>query len=191
MPRCPIMGKLGKTAIEGHSMKEAFGDLWEVDADLRVITTNGFVKNDGRCVMGRGCARQARDRFPGLDKHLGGLIKKHGNRVMRLGVYDGVMLASLPVKHHWRETADLRLIERSLRQLVELADKFGYEKVAVPRPGCGNGSLDWEGEVEPVAAKALDDRFTIVSFPSESPGAKAQGSALSASVATGDSPDGS
>ena len=43
-------------------MKEVFGDLWEFDGII-AITTNGFVKRDGTCVMGRGCARQAAVRF--------------------------------------------------------------------------------------------------------------------------------
>ena len=43
-------------------MKEVFGDLWEFDGTI-AITTNGFLKRDGTCVMGRGCARQAAVRF--------------------------------------------------------------------------------------------------------------------------------
>ena len=39
-------------------MKEVFGDLWEFDGTI-AITTNGYLKRDGTCVMGRGCARQA------------------------------------------------------------------------------------------------------------------------------------
>jgi hypothetical protein len=92
-------------------MKELTGvDLWEVPADLRVITTNGAVrKSDGACVMGLGrSAREARDRFPGIDLKLGRLIKEHGNRPFRLcRLPDGSVLASLPVKHDWREEADL------------------------------------------------------------------------------------
>ena len=51
-------------------MKEVFGDLWEFDGII-AITTNGFVKRDRTCVMGRGCARQAAVRFPELPRKLG------------------------------------------------------------------------------------------------------------------------
>jgi len=44
-------------------VKEVDGNLWEIEADWRVITTNGFVKKDGRAVMGRGVARQALQRY--------------------------------------------------------------------------------------------------------------------------------
>lgn len=45
------------------------------------ITTNGFVKRNGRCVMGRGIALQARNRFQNLDLALGNVIKSFGNNV--------------------------------------------------------------------------------------------------------------
>ncbi len=73
----------------------------------------------------------------------------------------GAALASFPVKRHWHEAADPELIRSSARQLVALADKFGYERVVLPRPGCGNGRLSWEG-IRPILAGILDDRFTVV-----------------------------
>jgi hypothetical protein len=101
----------------------------------------------------------------GLEYHFGRLLKRHGNRVMRLTrPRKGAALASFPVKHHWHEQADLALIERSATQLVRLADKFGYENVFLPRPGCGNGRLSWP-DVRPVLARTLNDRFTVVTFP--------------------------
>jgi hypothetical protein len=51
-------------------VKEVFGDLWGFGGII-VITTNGFVKRDRTCVMGRGCAKQAAIRFPGLPNKLG------------------------------------------------------------------------------------------------------------------------
>lgn len=152
----------------GGGMKEAFGNLWEVPADLRVISTNGIVRRDGACVMGRGCALEAKDRFPGIDFRLGELLREHGNRVMRLGRYNGTVIASFPVKNHWKDNADPALIRCSAEQLVALADKFGYERVAIPRPGCGNGKLSWT-EVRAILADILDDRFTVITFPKRFP----------------------
>lgn len=40
------------------------------DADLFLITTNSTLKKNGVLVMGRGIARQACDRCPGLDTAL-------------------------------------------------------------------------------------------------------------------------
>lgn len=136
-------------------------DLWTIDADLRCVTTNGHITKAGKVVMGRGCALELRDAVPGIDVRLAGLVKRHGNRTMRIGRANGSDLASLPVKHHWKEGADPDLIVRSVKQLVEVADKFRYRKVAIPRPGCGNGRLQWP-EIKELIAPLLDDRFTVV-----------------------------
>lgn len=147
-------------------MREAEGNLWEMTCDLRVITTNGQVNRRGEAVMGRGCAREAKGKVPGIEDRFGRMLKKHGNRVMRLAkLPGGSHLASFPVKHHWREEADLQIIRRSAGQLARLVDKFGYQKVVMPRPGCGNGRLEW-ADVRPLLETALDDRFTVVTFPS-------------------------
>lgn len=152
-------------------MIEARGDLWIYDPGsgngtlLRCITTNGAVRRDGAAVMGRGCAAEAKERLPGIEYRLGALLAEHGNRVFRLcSLNDGSHLASFPVKHHWREQADLNLIERSARQLVELVEKFSYTDALVPRPGCGNGSLSWDA-VRPVLEQALPgQRLTVITF---------------------------
>lgn len=145
-------------------MREIEDNLWEVSCDLRVITTNGAVRSDGACVMGRGCALEAKQRFPGIDLKLGRLLREHGNRVMRLAqLTDGSELASFPVKHHWKEEADPALIQRSAHQLVALANRFDYTNVIIPHPGCGNGKLSWE-QVRPILSEILDNRFTVITF---------------------------
>ena len=47
-------------------MIEIHGNLWQLPATWRGITTNGFVRKNGTAVMGRGCAREAATRFPGF-----------------------------------------------------------------------------------------------------------------------------
>lgn len=141
-------------------MKEVRGNLWTYPTQIRVITTNGFVKNDGTCVMGRGCAREARDMFPGISNELGRLIRLHGNRPF---AFHSIGVATMPVKHSWWEEADLDLIAKSARQLMDMADKFKWTDVLIPRPGCGNGRLSWS-EVGPVLSDILDDRFSIITF---------------------------
>lgn len=153
-------------------MKQLTGvNLWEVPADLHVITTNGTVKMNGACVMGRGCAREAKYMYPSLDLKLGRMVKDSGNIVhflnftpARPNVDYPHRLASFPVKHNWWEQADTYLIERSAKQLVELVNTTpGIMSVVMPRPGCGNGQLNWQ-DVRPLIEPILDDRFTVVTF---------------------------
>ena len=144
-------------------MKELTGDLWEVEADARVITTNGAVRKDGQAVTGRGVALQAKERWPIVASRLGAHLRVHGNVPSILSVHEGPLI-SLPVKHHWRERADLSLIRLSLQLLVKLVDDFGLQRVVLPRPGCGNGGLSWP-DVKPLLEAQLDDRFTVVELP--------------------------
>jgi hypothetical protein len=96
-------------------MIEVVGNLWTYPADVRVITTNGTVKKNGECVMGRGCALEAAKKLPGLPKVLGDLIKKNGNVPQRLTDKSCEIhsLWSFPVKHEWHQKADLTLIKKS------------------------------------------------------------------------------
>jgi len=141
-------------------MREHTGNLWVYPADAHVITTNGFIKKDGRAVLGAGVAKQAVGRFPSLPDRLGYKLKRAGNNVHTFPCTSH-LIVTMPVKHHWRDNADPELILRSAKQLVELANERKWETVASVRPGCGNGGLRWLdvcGILEPL----WDDRFVIV-----------------------------
>jgi hypothetical protein len=126
-------------------MIEVQQDLWTIDADWICITTNGTVKRDGAAVMGRGCALEAKQRFPGIDDLLGQYIQENGNIVQYIARFgNDQLLMAFPVKHHWRENADVKLIERSCSQLVQLYERSYKPRIALPRPGCGNGHLSWD-----------------------------------------------
>jgi hypothetical protein len=145
-------------------MKEIHGDLWDFHSlgHYICITTNGAVRRDGACVMGRGIAKQAAQRFPRLPYDVGKLLKSSFLHPMLLPEY---RLVTFPVKHHWSELADLQLIENSATWLMaantEISIPAFAKGVYLPRPGCGNGGLTWD-VVRPVIAPILDDRFTVV-----------------------------
>lgn len=148
-------------------MLEGRGDMWVFGGDAYVVTTNGFVKANGAAVMGRGCAKEAAERWPKMPRQLGRYLKRYGNRPF-VFKYD-LVVVTFPVKPEfgkngepgWQAKAELPLIKESARHLVEMADKFGWERVIVPRPGCGNGGLSWK-RVGPALAPILDNRFTVV-----------------------------
>ncbi|APG27754.1 ADP-ribose-binding protein [Syntrophotalea acetylenivorans] len=139
-------------------MEEIFGDLWDYYGTAAVgITTGGQVSRKGQCMMPRGCARQAKDRFPDLPEKLGSLIRVEGNHVFHLG--NG--LYSFPVENSPFEVPELSIIERSCRELVELTNQQGWSKVVLPRPGCGGGGLEWR-QVRPLLERHFDKRFYII-----------------------------
>lgn len=149
-------------------MREVTGDLFEVETDALAITTNGSIRRDGAAVMGRGVALTAKTKWPGIELVLGMHLKKFGNHVHRLSDTEMKIwghrvprhVYSLPVKHDWREMADVELIRRSLHEL-----KVAFTgTIALVRPGCGNGGLTWE-VVRPIVQDILpDDRFVVVEW---------------------------
>jgi O-acetyl-ADP-ribose deacetylase (regulator of RNase III) len=148
-------------------VKTATGNIWRVPTDVIVIPTNGDVNRHGEAVMGRGLALQAARRYPLLPKVLAHLMRELGNHVLDAYRPRSLpIIVTFPVKHHWHHVAQLDLIERSAKELVALADHHEYRRVALPRVGCGNGQLDWK-DVRPILERHLDDRFTVISLPSE------------------------
>src|SRR3990167_843821 len=120
-------------------MKEVFSDIWTLADRLRLegksicvcITTNGVVRSDGACVMGRGIALQATLKAPGIAYRIGEAIKKQGNHLYMMGDY-----CTFPVKHKWWELADLELIKDSAGELLSLALLYPEITFLLPRPGC-------------------------------------------------------
>ena len=144
-------------------MKEVKGNIWNYydKGEWIVITTNGTIKKNGACVMGRGVAKEACNRLKKLDMVLGAAIQVFSNQLFVLGDFlNGSKIISFPVKHNWYEKADLQLIEKSAKQLAFVNNNL-HLNIYIVRPGCGNGQLKWE-DVKPILEKHLDDKFVIV-----------------------------
>jgi hypothetical protein len=137
-----------------NQINELQADVWDLHAkgNWVGITTNGAVKSNGALVMGRGVALQAADRFPWLPFRLGEWVKEKGNVPCFLPDYK---MFSFPVKAHWQLKADIRLIKGSLERVCDRFTPKDWQTeleplpVYLPRPGCGNGGLDWEKDVKP------------------------------------------
>ena len=148
---------------------EEYGSLWDIPCDALCITTNGSIRKDGKAVMGRGCAKEAADKWYGLQHALAAHIKHKGNHVSLLSTHNNYKdpvwsLLAFPVKHLWNEKADIKLIEQSCRELMQMTEKSGWERVLLPRPGCGNGGLTWDPFVKLTIAPLLDERIVVVSW---------------------------
>ena len=144
-------------------VKQWRGDIWLLHDVGWYIgdPSNAYVKPNGCNVMGRGISLQARTRFPGVDAWYGKQLLEQvrptlaaGRRVrlsdLDLGalvvVNDEHRLVFLPVKTNWQEQAVRSLIEYSLAGLHVTLVERPELRVALPRLGCGNGGLDWEGD---------------------------------------------
>ena len=139
-------------------MLETVGNIWDYAASgIIAITTNGSLTRDRRAIFGQGVAKQAAVRYPGLAERLGLLLAEQGNHVFDLGC--GIV--TFPVEETPWSLPDLRIIARSALELRLLADRAGWQRVVVPRPGCGGGGLEWK-EVKPLLEPCFDDRFVVI-----------------------------
>lgn len=141
-------------------MREQTLNIWTVRDNPKAvigITTNGTLRSNGALVMGRGIAAQAKEIYLGLDLRLGRLVRENGNRVL---FSNYLRIFIFPVKHHWKDKADLALIERSAEQLFDLAKYYKTLTFYLPRPGCGVGGLKYE-QVRPLLV-GLPDNVVVV-----------------------------
>ena len=124
-------------------MNEETCDIWEKHAagEWIAITTNPIINGRGEAVMGRGVALQAKLWFPELPRQLAAKLVERGNYPFLFTRY---RLVTCPVKYHWRDIADSRLITNSVLVICDLLSTSDIERVYIPRPGCGNGQLSWE-----------------------------------------------
>ncbi|MFQ5418876.1 MAG: hypothetical protein ACE5EY_00795 [Anaerolineae bacterium] len=146
------------------------GNMWLAydDADLFVITTNAAIKRNGALVMGRGIARQARNRFPGLDVALGQQILSVCGNQGQYGLlvsprWPEARLGAFQVKQHYSQPASLELIRHSTAALCAWCIEHPTARVALNFPGIGNGRLRRE-DVLPIVAQ-LPDQVTIWEYP--------------------------
>ncbi len=158
------------------------------------IATNGFFTFKMEAVMGKGVALEAAKKWPWIKRKLGYMLQMHGTHVfivLKRSKSNGrpYHVVNFPVKPKggksvvknitrrlqkrfpkgmwapgWAMKANLEIIERSARELVELADARGWKRVVLPKPGCGAGELDWD-DVKAVLEPILKGpRFVILDY---------------------------
>lgn len=155
-------------------MKLVRGNLWDSPDDLILVTTNSYIRNDGALVMGRGAALELKNRFSGIDHELGWLVSKYGER-SNLGIRYGLILAGIinwssysrlygifQVKYHFKDKANLELIDYSTKYLVNWCESWPNMKVSMNFPGIGYGQLSRE-EVLPIIS-ILSDNVTVYEY---------------------------
>lgn len=130
-------------------------NLLETDAEALVNTVNTVG------VMGKGIALQFKKRFPENFKAYERACK---SGEVKIGKMFTVSLNSLtnpryiinfPTKRHWRERARVEYVREGLEDLLHEIERLDLHSIAVPPLGCGNGGLDWKGEVRPLIEAAF------------------------------------
>jgi hypothetical protein len=154
------------------------GDMWTAyqSAHLFLITTNATITARGALVIGRGIARQAKERFPGLDVALGRQMQALcGNQavyeLLASPRWPAPKLGAFQVKRHYSQPAStsaslaqaLELIRHSTAALCGWCVAHPDARVHLNFPGIGNGRLRRE-DVLPIIAQ-LPDQVAIWEYP--------------------------
>ena len=150
-------------------------ELWkdprlEGGRGIIAITSNGVIRRDGALVMGRGAAKQAMERIPGIELECGDAItawrvdthkSDYGFLIVREPTENTVGFALFQVKHHWKDKASLSIISHSVLDLKKQCYIHGKEtQFRINFPGIGNGKLP-RSQVEPLL-EALPNYVTFV-----------------------------
>ena len=126
-------------------MKLRRGDMWVVfsEADLFLVTTNATLNVHGKLVMGAGIAKEAHDRFPGLDQALGEAVITQGKRYGLLVSprWPEAKLGAFQTKLHWKDPAQLSLISEAATKLRRWCERHPTAQVHLNFPGIGHGGL--------------------------------------------------
>lgn len=142
-------------------------DMWG-RCDRFLVTANSYIKNNGELAMGRGAAKQLKEKVPESPAKLGLKIlhlQEYGITLVddpeTYGRY-GQAYGTFQVKRHYKEAADLALIEKSATMLARWMDDPAaqYDLCVLNFPGIGNGRLSREA-VLPILDKHLGNRNNV------------------------------
>ena len=113
------------------------------ECNYLLVTTNAIIKKNGAVVMGAGFAKTIRDGVPGLDAHLGELIKGSTDP-KRYGLVLSDYYGAFQVKYHYKDSANLELLRYSAESLAFVASRMPTKTFFINYPGIGNGKLTVE-----------------------------------------------
>lgn len=144
-------------------MVEVNGNIWTrycQPDEFIVITTNNILTHKG-LVMGAGIALAAKDRCPWLPEYWAAKIGQHGIDYHILAAPNN--LIALQTKKHYKDHSPISLIEASLEALAaKMTEDFPSFTINMPRPGCGNGGLDWDTQVKPICERICKGNKWII-----------------------------
>lgn len=105
-----------------------------------VIPINKVLKPNGELVMGAGVAEQARRRYEQLELYFGQQLSI-GEEYVHIPMGNGVWLAGIPTKNHFKDKTTKEMLEKAIVYLEKVM--YGtHGKTVCPLLGAGLGGLD-------------------------------------------------
>jgi O-acetyl-ADP-ribose deacetylase (regulator of RNase III) len=105
--------------------------------------------------MGKGIAVTFRQRWPSMYEEYRIRCKSGGFKLGDVFVWKAGedVVFNLGTQRTWKEKADLWAVEKSLEEMLSIAEESRLTEIALPRIGAGLGGLDW------LAVRSLLEKF--------------------------------
>ncbi|MNN58540.1 hypothetical protein D3C81_1735920 [compost metagenome] len=124
------------------SLEIVQGNLFDVEADCRVITINLVG------AMGAGVAKTARNTIPGLYTHYKKMYQQIDPTQFITYKHDNMRYLLIPTKIDWKDKSPRDLVIANINRLAVLANRHRFGTIVLPPMGCGNGGLDWFNDIQ-------------------------------------------
>ena len=113
---------------------------------VKFFTSNLTTNAKGELVMGAGNALAVKRLYPDAPAVFGQLLGKYTPDkplLLQYRVDDdaSMMIAAFPTKHHWKDKADIDLIAKGVKQLLDISRQTTFIDFHLPMPGVGLGGL--------------------------------------------------
>lgn len=132
-------------------MKREIGNMFDMygavlGPHMILVTTNSYKRRDGALVMGRGAAKQLAVLKPDVPYAFGrrlidGQFMTYGVMSLPPQAEGEPWLGAFQVKYHFKDEANMELIQTSLIMLDEMARKMPHMRIDLNYPGIGNGRI--------------------------------------------------
>lgn len=137
-------------------IREIDGDVFQTQQDTVLCPCNAAG------AMGAGLAQQVKQRYPDVYALYLQCYPKASIETVDRQLARTLLTTKLPdrkrillfcTKYHWKENADVSLIEANLMHLKTAWKRLEIGTLAMPLIGCGKGKLHWERQVKPILMK--------------------------------------
>lgn len=142
---------------QNNNFTEVVANLFDLKAESYVNTVN--------CVgvMGKGIALEFKIRYPHMyldyvRQCREGLFTPGQVRTWHSGT-DNIWIYNMATKKHWKNPSKFEWVKEGLVDLACNLEFLAIKSIVMPRPGCGNGGLDWE-QVRPLVV-AFSNRVSF------------------------------
>lgn len=132
------------------------GSIWDSKCDYRAIPTNMVG------IMGAGLAAQCVQRYPD--------VLEPYKKACLIGMHDfdkpiwfhKKRIVLVATKNHFRMPSGIMDVTTSIVTLQYVISNLEGVSLALPKLGCGLGSLDWNNQVKPVILAAFTNIDNVV-----------------------------